>query len=78
MPDDSGPYLVALAEAHDRAFAEGALDLTERDVERLSLVHAVGFLDKPEILGHPSLLISQRRSPFKQPANPVVDARRPE
>jgi hypothetical protein len=39
--------LVVLAEPHDRALAERALDLAERGVERLGSVHGRAF-DEPE------------------------------
>ena len=47
-PESSGKTTLTLhviAEAHDRALAEGAFDLRKRCVERLGLVHESSFHD---------------------------------
>ena len=47
-PESSGKTTLTLhvvAEAHDRALAEGAFDLGKRGVERLGLVHGTSFHD---------------------------------
>src|SRR5271168_2936454 len=52
--------LLVLAQAHDRALAERALDLRERRVERLGLVHKSSFHDAKIGLAHdtaPSLTV---------------------
>ena len=43
---------LVLAEAHDRALAEGPLDLAERRIERLRLVHAITLDHTKRRCGH--------------------------
>ena len=49
--------LLALAETHDRALAEGLLDLRERGIERLVLVHVLLLYETECHFRHDRLLI---------------------
>ena len=45
-------HLLVLAEPHDRAFAEGPLDLRQRGVQRLRFVHRLFLYEPQHVLSH--------------------------
>src|ERR687884_82294 len=54
-------HLLGLAEAHDRALAEGPFDLAQRRVERLCLVHSTTLDEAERVLRHVSAPYSIQR-----------------
>ena len=65
--------LVVLAEPHDRALAEGALDLAERGIKGLRLVHGRTF-DDTQAAGLMSPLLMAEDSGDRQTAAAPVES----